>query len=149
MQVHNLVKPKNYKHKKRVGRGGKRGTYSGRGVKGQRSRAGFKIRPQIWDYIAETPKLTGTTNKGSKIMGSKKYPISIVNLFDINKVANSGDVIDISYLVKNKLARKYKGRMPQVKVLGKGEITKKIEIKGLMVSKSVQEKIEAKGGTVE
>jgi len=47
MQLHQL-KPKNkLKKAKRIGRGGKRGTYSGKGIKGQRSRAGAKIRPEF------------------------------------------------------------------------------------------------------
>ena len=51
MQLHTLKRKTKNKTKKRVGRGGKRGTYSGKGLKGQKSRAGKKIRPEIRDII--------------------------------------------------------------------------------------------------
>ncbi len=63
MQLHEL-KP-NYSNKKgkRVGRGGKRGTTSGHGTKGQKSRAGHRIRPAERDLIQRLPKLRGFRNK--------------------------------------------------------------------------------------
>ncbi len=63
MQLYEL-KPshKNKKHK-RVGRGGKRGTTSGGGTKGQKSRAGHRIRPAERDLIQRLPKLKGFNNK--------------------------------------------------------------------------------------
>ena len=63
MQLYEL-KPnhKNKKHK-RVGRGGKRGTTSGKGTKGQKSRAGHRIRPAERDLIQRLPKLKGFNNK--------------------------------------------------------------------------------------
>ena len=51
--IHRLKKPK------RVGRGGKRGTYSGHGIKGQRSRAGRRFKPIIRELIKKYPKLRG------------------------------------------------------------------------------------------
>lgn len=60
MQLHQL-KPlhPNKRPKPRVGRGGKRGTYSGRGQKGQRARAGHRIRPASRDLLQRLPKLRG------------------------------------------------------------------------------------------
>lgn len=63
MQLHTLQPLHALKDKKRIGRGGKRGTYSGRGQKGQRSRAGRKIRPALRDLIQRLPKLRGAGNK--------------------------------------------------------------------------------------
>jgi large subunit ribosomal protein L15 len=66
MQLHQ-IKPAheaNNKDKKRIGRGGKRGTYSGHGMKGQKSRAGHRIRPAERDLIQHLPKLRGSGNKG-------------------------------------------------------------------------------------
>ena len=59
MQVHELQP--SYKNKKpqRVGRGGKRGTYSGRGCKGQKSRAGRKIKSQLKEQVLKFPKKRG------------------------------------------------------------------------------------------
>ena len=51
MQLHQLKPSHKRKRPKRIGRGGKRGTYSGRGVKGQRSRAGRKFKPAIRELM--------------------------------------------------------------------------------------------------
>ncbi|PIS13477.1 MAG: hypothetical protein COT67_01505 [Candidatus Tagabacteria bacterium CG09_land_8_20_14_0_10_41_14] len=59
MQLHQLKPSTKNKDKKRIGRGGKRGTYSGRGLKGQKSRAGRKLRPQLRDIIKRLPKKRG------------------------------------------------------------------------------------------
>ncbi len=63
MQLHELQPITKSKSKKRVGRGGKRGTYSGKGMKGQKSRAGRKIRPAVRDLMQRTPKLRGARNR--------------------------------------------------------------------------------------
>ena len=59
MQLHQIKPLNKRKSKRRVGRGGKRGTYCGRGMKGQRARAGAKIRPEIRDLIKKIPKIRG------------------------------------------------------------------------------------------
>ncbi|MDE2144662.1 MAG: hypothetical protein KGJ01_01695 [Patescibacteria group bacterium] len=64
MQLHELSPLHKNKEEKRIGRGGKRGTFSGRGTKGQRARAGHRIRPAERDLIQHMPKLRGTRNKG-------------------------------------------------------------------------------------
>lgn len=72
MQLHEVVPIHKNKSKKRIGRGGKRGTYSGRGMKGQKSRAGHKIRPAIRDLIQRTPKLRGAKNQPAHYRKIKK-----------------------------------------------------------------------------
>lgn len=59
MQLHELKPIHKRKKAKRVGRGGKRGTYSGRGQKGQRARAGRKMKPVVREIIKRYPKLRG------------------------------------------------------------------------------------------
>jgi len=59
IQLHQIQPEHKLKKKKRVGRGGKRGTYCGRGIKGQKSRAGAKIRPALRDLIKRIPKKRG------------------------------------------------------------------------------------------
>ena len=59
MQLHQIQPLNKRKSKRRVGRGGKRGTYCGRGMKGQRARAGAKVRPEIRDLIKKIPKIRG------------------------------------------------------------------------------------------
>lgn len=59
MQLHNLQPKHKFKKTKRKGRGGKKGTYCGRGIKGQRARAGARIRPEVKDFIRSLPKKKG------------------------------------------------------------------------------------------
>jgi large subunit ribosomal protein L15 len=59
MQLHEIKPTHKLKKRKRVSRGGKRGTYSGRGQKGQLSRAGRKLKPLIREIIKRYPKLRG------------------------------------------------------------------------------------------
>lgn len=75
MQLHQLKPDHDLRAKKRVGRGGKRGTTSGKGTKGQKSRSGHRIRPAERDLIQRLPKLRGFKNKtkqGKKIRARKK-----------------------------------------------------------------------------
>jgi large subunit ribosomal protein L15 len=59
MQLHQLKPIHKLKKRKRVGRGGKKGTYSGRGIKGQKARAGRRLKPAIRELIKRYPKLRG------------------------------------------------------------------------------------------
>lgn len=155
MQVHDIKKPKHLKRKQRVGRGGKRGTYSGRGMKGQKSRAGARIRPQILDYILKIPKFSGPTAKRgnaprfSKRQGAARniYRV-IINIGELNKLIKDGDMVNVEYLLENKIVKTYKGMKPRVKLLGNGVLTKKITVEGLELSKSAREEIEKAGGTI-
>lgn len=66
MQLHELRPKHKIKKGKRIGRGGKRGTYSGRGMKGQKSRAGTRFEPIIRGLIKRYPKLRGYRFKSAK-----------------------------------------------------------------------------------
>lgn len=70
--LHTIKPTVRIKSRKRIGRGGKRGTYSGRGMKGQKSRAGRKIRPAVRDLIQRTPKLRGARNKAARYRKIKR-----------------------------------------------------------------------------
>mgnify|MGYP001601863745 FL=1 len=138
MQLHNLKTTIKKKLKKRIGRGGKRGTYSGRGQKGQKSRAGHVIRPAERDLIQRLPKLRGYKFKSLKIK-----PV-VLNLGDLAEKIK-GDVINMKTLLEAGLIRKSD---KEVKILGKGVIKRPIKIEGLKVSKSAKNKIESAGGEV-
>ena len=144
MQLHQLKPIHKLKKPKRVGRGGKKGTYSGRGVKGQKARAGKKLKPLIREIIKKYPKLRGYRQK------STPTPIFgvWVNLETLEKKFKEGDTISPEILLEKKLIRKIKGRMPQVKILGKGEIKKALMIESCQLSKSAKEKIEKAGGKI-
>jgi len=130
MQIHQLQK-KN-KKKKRIGRGGKKGTYSGKGLKGQKSRAGRKMVPAIRELIKKYPKLRGYRAKRSN------SNIVVVNLADINKKFEESEVVNPKTLLEKGLIRRIKGRTPQVKILAKGKLDKKIKIEGCKLSKNVK-----------
>ena len=147
MQLHQLKPIHKKKKRKRIGRGGKRGTYAGRGLKGQRSRAGRRMKPIIRDWIKRYPKLRGYKFKG---LGSPRRP-SVINLETLEKKFKSGEIVNPKILLEKKLIRRIKGRFPKVKILGRqnrapGKLTKKLIIEGCQVSKSAREEIEKAGG---
>lgn len=138
MQLHELKPKHRPKKKKRIGRGGKRGTYSGRGVKGQKSRAGRGPRPAIRDIIKKIPK-----KRGYRFKSIKKKP-QIVNLKDLEKQFKSNEKVTPETLLEKGLIGKVKGKMPKVKILGQGKLTKEVVIEGCLMSKSVERAIKIK-----
>ena len=137
MQLHNIKPQHPGKLKRtRVGRGGKRGTTSGKGTKGQKSRSGRRIRPAIRDLIQRLPKRRGYANKPLKT-GNQ-----VINLKDLEKVSG---VVTLASLIKAKVVKSGEKR---VKILSNGEIKKAVEIKGIPVSAEARKKIEAAGGKV-
>ena len=132
MQLYQVKTIHKQRRKKRIGRGGKRGTYSGKGIKGQRSRAGHKIRPEIRDFIKKIPKKRGYRFKSIKLKPE------IVNLKDLEKHFNEGDLINPETLLEKGLIGRIKGSIPEVKILGDGELKKKLKIEGCKMSKSVE-----------
>lgn len=131
MQLHNIKRNIKARRAKRIGRGGKRGKTSGRGTKGQRARAGHKIRPEIRDVIKRIPKKRGYK---FKVFRQKS---AIINISTLDTVFKDGDTITPEVLVKKGLIRTIKGKTPAVKILGKGETKKKFIFKDVMFSKSV------------
>lgn len=142
MQLHQLKPKHKLKKKKRIGRGGKRGTYSGKGIKGQKSRAGRKFAPVIRELIKKYPKLRGYRFKGHK--GN----LVVVNVGVLEERFGSSEIVTPKLLLERKIIRRIKGKVPKVKILGKGEITKKLIIENCEVSKAAKEKIEKAGGSI-
>ncbi len=146
MQLHQLKPIHKLKKRKRIGRGGKRGTYSGRGMKGQRSRAGAKFKPLIRSVIKRYPKLRGYKFKPK--IKSQKSKTTVLNLDFLEKKFLSQEKITPAVLIEKKIIRRIKRKIPKVKILGKGKITKKLIIEGCQVSKEAKEKIKKAGGTI-
>ena len=145
MLAHELRPPKGSKHaRKRVGRGNAsgHGTYSGRGVKGQKSRSGGK--PKLGfeggqtKLIKRLPRRRGVTN-----IFRKEY--SAVNLRDLERF-ESGTEVTPELLKESRILRTL--RRP-VKVLATGELTKPLTVKAHKFSMTAKAKIEAAGGTVQ
>lgn len=133
------------KKAKRVGRGGKRGKTAGRGTKGQKARAGHRIRPHIRDIIKKLPKLRGRGKNSNK---SFRDEAAVVNLsaLEVAFVANAS-VTPSALLAKGLIARA-KGKLPAVKILANGDLTKALSFYDCRVSDTAKEKILKAGGTV-
>ena len=142
MHIHELRPFHKPKRRKRVGRGGKKGTYSGRGIKGQKSRAGRKLKPIIRDMIKKYPKL-----RGYKFKSVKEKP-EVINVDVLEKYFQKGKLVTPKVLLERGLISKIKGRIPKIKILARGKITKSLTIENFLVSKKAKEKIEKAGGKV-
>ncbi len=145
MKLHELKKnPAATKNRKRVGRGPGSGIgkTSGRGEKGQKARSGAKIRPNFEG--GQTPLFRRLPKRGfSNARFKKEY--AIINLSDLSKF-EEGATVNLEILKDMGIVKKvYSG----LKVLGNGDIDKKITVQAHKFSKKAQEKIEKTGGKVE
>jgi large subunit ribosomal protein L15 len=143
MQIHQVKSKTRLKSKKRVGRGGKRGLTSGRGTKGQKARAGHRIRPEIRDAIKKLPK-----RRGFKFSGTNKEKPVTVNLSDINDKFKESETVSPKTLSQKNLISIKRGKIPSVKILGGGNIKKKLVFQDCIMSSSVVEKITDIGGII-
>ncbi len=143
MQIHQIRSNNKSSKKRKVGRGGKRGTYSGRGIKGQKSRAGSKIKPQIREMVLRFPKRRGVS------FNSLKKESLVIKLNDVVKVFPEGGVINLNKLKKAGLIKKIKGEIRPVKILGAIPLSKKYIIKNCLVSEKVKEAIIKAGGKID
>ena len=144
MQVHELQP--SYKNKKpqRVGRGGKRGTYSGRGCKGQKSRAGRKIKSQLKEQVLKFPKKRGA---GFLVVNNKE--IIEIKLPEILKVFPKGGEITPKKLAEKNLIRIHKNKKYVVKILGPASLNVPLTIKHCLATKRVEEAVLKAGGKLE
>ena len=127
----------------RVGRGtgSGNGKTAGKGHKGQNARSGGGVRPGFEG--GQIPLYRKLPKRGFHNKFAKTY--SIVNVDVFNKFED-GAVVDLATLMEKKIVRKANDGL---KVLGNGEITKKITVKAAVFSATAKEKIEAAGGKIE
>ena len=142
MQLNELKSKTVRKPKKRVGRGGKRGTFSGRGTKGQKARAGHRIRPELRDIIKKIPKLRGYRSK------VRPQPRAEVDIARLSAHFGDGETVTPETLVKRGLIGRVGGKIPDVKLLGSGEVSKKLLVKDCAISAGARAQIEKAGGLV-
>ena len=143
MKLHELTYTEGSRHtKKRVGRGTGSGTgkTSGRGMKGQKSRAGGGVRPGFEG--GQTPLFQRLPKRGFTNYTRKEY--SIINLDALNKFED-GTKVTPELLVQSGLAKQVKAG---IKILGNGTLEKKLEISAHKFSKSAKIAIEKAGGSV-
>lgn len=148
MQLHELKPTTPRKTAKRIGRGGKRGKTSGRGMKGQTARAGNSTRPEMRDLIKKLPKLRGHGVNRSSAVNAERVLAVPVNLSKLETAFEDGATVSPKTLVVAGVVAVSRKRLPAVKILATGEITKKLKIEGCAVSASAKAKIEKAGGSV-
>jgi|SRR5262245_3089941 len=152
LNLSNLKPAQKRVDRKRVGRGlgSGKGRYSGRGIKGQKSRSGsHKMRAgfeggQMPLYM-RVGKQRGATSKDAMPIGPFRTFTQGVNVRELDRVFADGDTVDVEALLDKGLV---KSRRVDVKILGSGELTKKLSVTAHAFSESAQEKITAAGGTV-
>jgi large subunit ribosomal protein L15 len=142
MQLHELKPTTKRSYRKRVGRGGSRGKTSGRGTKGQKARAGHRIMPAIREQLKKLPKLRGYKQKSIQ-----DKPL-VINVSALETAFGAGESVTPVVLIERGIVRARKGATPKVKILGDGELSKKLSVSGCVVSASAREKIEKAGGTI-
>jgi large subunit ribosomal protein L15 len=152
LNLHTLQPAQERVDRKRVGRGlgSGKGRYSGRGIKGQKSRAGsHKMKPgfsggQMPIYM-RLGKLRGNTSKDAMPVGPFRTYTQPVNLRDLDRFDAGAEVTPESLVQVGLL----KNTKIDVKLLGDGDVSKKLTVRVHAISASAREKIEAAGGTVE
>ena len=128
-------------YRKGRGPGSGNGKTAGKGHKGQNARSGGGVRPGFEG--GQLPLYRKLPKRGFKNRFAVNY--SIVNVAALNKFED-GAVVDLEALIANKIVRK---PLDGLKVLGNGELTKKLTVKATVFSATAKEKIEAAGGKTE
>ena len=142
MNLHTLSPRPGSKHRvKRLGQGESsgKGKTSGKGHKGQKARSGGSIR--LGFEGGQMPLIRRIPKRGFNNAAFKKN-YAIVNLADLNQFDDGATINESVLLEANLIRGKYFG----VKVLGNGDITRKIEVEAHIFSKSAAEKIGKAGG---
>ena len=123
------------------GPGSGNGKTAGKGHKGQNARSGGGVRPGFEG--GQLPLYRKLPKRGFTNIFATKY--AIVNVEQLNAFDN-GAVVDVNALLEKKIIRK---ELDGLKVLGNGELTKKLTVKATVFSATAKEKIEAAGGKIE
>ena len=140
------------KNRKRVGRGpgSGKGRYSGRGIKGQKARSGSKkMRPGFeggqMPVHMRLPKQRGQYSKDAMPVGPHRTSTAPVNVAALEERFDAGAEVTPESLVEKGVLKNTK---TDVKILGNGDLTKKLAVTAHAVSASAREKIEAAGGSI-
>ena len=134
MQIHQLSVAKK-QTRKRIGRGGKRGTTSGRGTKGQKARTGAPVDP-LFEGVHSTFLDRLKKTRGFKSIHPKKY---LLKLSDLERAFPDGENVTLLSLIEKKLVPK-DAASKGVKILANGTLNKKFTLdKGILLSKKAGE----------
>lgn len=142
MQTHEVKRNTPQKKHVQIGRGGRRGKMSGRGGKGQTARAGNKRRSAMRDVIKKLPKL-----RGYRFASIQKdfFPI---NLDTLETKFEAGQEVTPKTLIEKGVLATKSARVPRVKILARGTLSKKLSVSGCVVSEAAKTAIEKVGGSV-
>lgn len=149
MQLNELRQKTKRETKKRVGRSGSRGKTSGRGHKGQKARAGHRIRPEIRDAIKKLPKRRGYGKNRARTVNDSVIRNTPVNLGALEESFQEGERVTPETLFQKGLISLGKGKISKVKILGGGAVAKKLLVSGCSLSQTAREAILRAGGSVE
>ena len=152
LNLSNLKPAQKRKDRTRIGRGlgSGKGRYSGRGIKGQKSRAGSaKMRPgfeggQMPIYM-RLGKQRGQYSKDAMPVGPHRTQTQGVNVRELERVFDAGAEVTPELLKEKRLIRSLR---VDVKILGEGDLEKKLAVSAHGFSKTAREKIEAAGGSI-
>ena len=151
LTLSNLKPAQKRRARKRVGRGmgSGKGRYSGRGIKGQKSRSGSHTMRAGFEggqmpIYMRLPKQRGAHSKDAMPMGPHRTHTVPVNLRDLERVFDDGADASLEAMVEKGLI---KNTRTDVKILGQGELTKKLAVTAHSFSASAREKIEEAGGS--
>ncbi len=152
LNLSNLKPASPRRSRKRIGRGlgSGKGRYSGRGIKGQKSRSGsHKMRPGFEGgqnpIYMRLGKQRGPYSKDAMPVGPHRTSTAPVNVSSLEERLEAGAEVTVDSLIEKGLIRNAK---IDVKLLGKGELTKKLSITVHAASASAREKVEAVGGSL-
>jgi large subunit ribosomal protein L15 len=137
--------------RKRVGRGmgSGKGRYAGRGIKGQKSRAGSHKMPAGFEggqtkLFMRLPKLPGNTSKDAMPIGPFRTSTAPINVSALDRFDDGAEVTPESLVEKGLL----KNTKTDVKLLGNGDLERKLTVRVHAISAPAREKVEKAGGTV-
>jgi large subunit ribosomal protein L15 len=152
LNLHSLSPAQPRKGRKRIGRGlgSGKGRYAGRGIKGQKARAGSHKMAAGFEggqmpIDMRLPKLRGNTSADAMPIGPFRTYSQPVNLRDLEERFAAGDEVTPEALKAKRLIRKVS---VDVKILGIGELSKALSVSAHGFSRTAREKIEAAGGSV-
>ena len=152
MQLHDVQPDTKKKDTKRVGRGGKRGTYSGKGMKGQKARSGTGQRADfrggdtpLWKLFPKQRGANKKTNIKHRMFQVRNPKALALNLDTLNAIFSDGDTVSKETLIEKGVIKTVKDK---VKILSDGKLEKKLTFSGMDFSKSALEKIKESGSTI-
>jgi large subunit ribosomal protein L15 len=152
LTLSNLKPAQPRKARKRLGRGiaSGKGRYAGRGIKGQKSRSGSHTMRAGFEggqmpIYMRLGKQRGSTSKDAMPIGPHRTHMQGVNVSELERVFDDGAEVTVDALKEKRLIRSTR---VDVKILGNGDLKKKLSVTAHAFSASAREKIEAAGGSV-